>query len=83
MKAEIFARGPISCGMESTVKFSQYTKGIYSEAVQRPLLNHEVSIVGWGNEGSTEYWIVRNSWGTTWGESGFFKIQMHKNNLGI
>lgn len=30
-----------------------------------------------------EYWIGRNSWGTYWGESGFFRIRMHNHNLGI
>lgn len=30
-----------------------------------------------------EYWIGRNSWGTYWGEAGFFRIQMYSDNLGI
>jgi len=30
-----------------------------------------------------EYWVGRNSWGTYWGEYGFFRIAMHKDNLGI
>ena len=30
-----------------------------------------------------EYWIGRNSYGTHWGENGFFRIRMHRNNLGI
>jgi cathepsin X len=31
----------------------------------------------------TEYWIGRNSWGTYWGEYGFFRLKMHHDNLGI
>jgi cathepsin X len=48
-------------------------------------VNHEVSIIGWGKDPTTnvEYWTVRNSWGTYWGEEGYFRIQMHTDNLAI
>jgi len=48
MKAEIFARGPISCAMEATKKFETYTAGIFSEAKLILIPNHEVSVLGWG-----------------------------------
>eukprot|EP01068_Selenidium_serpulae_P002833 Selendium_serpulae@DN2702_c0_g1_i2.p1 len=51
--------------------------------------NHAVVVVGWGEEApekggeSIPYWIVRNSWGSTWGEKGYFKIRRGKNIGGI
>ena len=45
--------------------------------------NHEISIVGWGVDSGVEYWSVRNSWGTYFGEEGFFRINMHEDNLAI
>jgi len=84
MKAEIYARGPIGCAMQATPAFQAYAGGVYSEIQSDVTINHEVSIVGWGSNAlDGEYWIARNSWGTYWGETGFFRIKMYTNNLGI
>merc|ERR1711957_217942 len=48
------------------------------------LINHEISVVGYGKTYTgEEYWVGRNSWGTYWGEAGFFRMAMYEDNLGI
>jgi len=86
MKAELYANGPISCGIHATDNFElNYDGGIYTEDLGKFfLLNHEISVVGYGvSESGEEFWIGRNSWGTYWGDYGFFYMAMYENNLGI
>ncbi len=51
--------------------FMSYKGGVYHHVTGKQLGGHAVKIVGWGEN----FWIVANSWGTSWGEQGFFNIQ--------
>ena len=84
MKADL-QQGPISCGIQATDAFDKYDgTTIYQEDVGTPQLNHAIAVVGYGKtEDGQEYWIGRNSWGTYWGDWGFFYMNMYTNNLGI
>lgn len=83
MKAEIYARGPIACGVDAT-PLHEYTGGIMSDTKDQGI-NHIISVVGWGKDDASDksYWIVRNSWGEYWGENSYFRLELGKNELGI
>jgi len=69
--------------MATTDAFHKYTIGIFYDDTGDLEVSHEVSIVGYGEQNGVKYWRVRNSWGSHWGEDGFFKIVRGINNLAI
>jgi len=78
MKAEIYHRGPIACGIAATARLDNYAGGVYSEQTAEEI-NHIISVIGWGEDRDADgnalpFWIGRNSWGTAWGEQGWFRI---------
>ena len=83
MMKEIYARGPITCGIAVPNDLLDYKGGIYEDKTGDHGLCHAVSVVGWGEENGVKYWIVRNSWGTFWGENGWFRVVRGVDNLGI
>ena len=85
VKAEVFNNGPVACGIHVTEKFKNaYQGGVYQEFVSNPAApNHAVSVVGWGEENGVKFWKVRNSWGTSWGEEGYFRIVIGEGGLGL
>ena len=83
MMKEIYARGPITCTIADPEELMEYKGGIYRDTTGAKSLDHSISVVGWGEEDGQKYWIARNSWGTFWGEKGWFRIVRGENNLGI
>jgi cathepsin X len=60
-----------------------YTGGIYHDLTGDQSIVHDISVVGFGVEDGVKYWTVRNSWGTSWGDSGFFRVIRGINNIAI
>jgi cathepsin X len=86
MKSEIFANGPISCGIQASANLEDnYKEGIWRQYIKLPDLNHEIAVVGWDVDSVSgdEYWIVRNSWGTYWGNNGFFYLPIGDQSLNL
>lgn len=68
---------PIAVMMVATFNFQQYKSGIFScqpSEMDQSLINHGVQVVGYNATG--KYYIIKNSWGTTWGMDGFGYVDM-------
>jgi C1A family cysteine protease len=67
------AQGPTSVAIAANA-IMQYKDGVFSNAQCGTGLNHGVTLVGYDISVSTPYYIVRNSWGATWGEQGYIRM---------
>jgi cathepsin X len=80
---EVFRRGPVACSVDAE-PIDKYRGGVLTHGREPARTNHVVSIVGWGTTGSgLDYWVARNSWGESWGELGFFRVERGRNLLNI
>ncbi|XP_054458258.1 procathepsin L [Anoplopoma fimbria] len=78
--------GPITVAMDADhASFLFYSSGIYDEPQCNPNnLSHAVLLVGYGSEGGQDYWIIKNSWGSSWGEGGYMRmVRNGRNTCGI
>jgi C1A family cysteine protease len=63
--------------------FQMYQSGVLDSADCGTNLDHAVAAVGYGTEDGKDYYIVRNSWGPSWGDKGYIKIAAIDGGPGI
>ncbi|CAD5213839.1 unnamed protein product [Bursaphelenchus okinawaensis] len=84
MQQEIMTNGPIVfAAMEVYEDFLYYRGGVYQHMSGGYIGLHAVRVIGWGTQNNLPYWIVANSWGSQWGENGFFRILRGYNHCNI
>jgi len=80
IKNAMYNYGPIAAAVYVDSYFQAYDDGIFYETYSGSSVNHAIVLVGWNDSGG--YWILRNSWASSWGESGYMRIAYGANNVG-
>ncbi len=83
IKAAICKYGPVAASVNVTDAFQNYTNGVFNETPSNyanPTTNHAIVLCGWDDD--KHAWLLKNSWGTDWGEDGYMWIDYGTNNVG-
>jgi C1A family cysteine protease len=86
LKEAVALVGPVSIALDAETKlFQSYKSGVITSDSCGTTLDHGVLIVGYGEEDGIKYWLVKNSWGSSWGDDGYIKIERSEsiNDAGI
>jgi len=75
--------GPIAVCIDASENFQLYDSGVFNDDTCKSKynqLNHCVLAAGYGTDDDNDYWLVKNSWGTSWGEEGYIRMSRNKDN---
>jgi len=67
-------RGPVAVSVAASDMWSFYEHGIMDDCVKDAVVNHAVTLIGYGSLGDDGYWLIQNSWGGNWGEAGRMRV---------
>jgi len=83
LQKAVATEGPISVAIDAGHRsFQLYKTGVYKEPeCSSARLDHGVLAVGYGTDGSDDFWLVKNSWGTMWGMEGYIKMARNDRNM--
>ncbi|CAG4972964.1 unnamed protein product [Colias eurytheme] len=74
LKEAVASHGPLSIAICTDSQFHAYVGGVYRPSTPCMQYNHATLLVGYGNDGRDNYWLIKNSWGADWGEQGYIKL---------
>lgn len=75
IKTELYNNGPAEGAFTVYEDFFNYKSGVYYHVSGGVAGGHAIKVLGWGTENGLNYWLCANSWGPSWGLSGYFKIK--------
>jgi cathepsin C len=87
IRKELVEHGPVVMSFEPKEDFMYYKEGVYKSGPEKlhqewEQVDHAVLLMGYGMDKTTPYWTMQNSWGTDWGEDGYFRMQRGNDESG-
>lgn len=83
LTSAVATRGPVAIAINAGMRsFQHYQSGVYDDPECEDVMNHGVLAVGYGTYQPTgkDYFLVKNSWGTEWGDQGYIKMRRNRDN---
>ncbi|ALC42823.1 cer [Drosophila busckii] len=83
LQAAVAEKGPVAVTIYSSNAFNSYKSGVFFDNYCNSYgTNHLVTVVGYGTDSYYgDYWLIKNSWGTWWGEQGYMRMARNRNNM--
>jgi cathepsin L len=84
LRRALWQHGPLAIAIDASDMFQSYTSGVLNDTdCSQTYPNHAVLLVGYSGTtgGASDYWIVKNSWGPTWGEKGYIRFSANTSNI--
>jgi Papain family cysteine protease/ShK domain-like len=79
----VYTYGAVVSTVKASGPFELYSGGIFAGCNPGNDTDHAIAVVGWGTAGGVDYWLIKNSWGPSWGESGFIRLKRGVGMCGI
>ena len=79
----MYQHGAVLVAAAVNANFTRYRGGIFGGCYESDKVNQAVVVVGYGSENGLDYWLVKNSWGSSWGDEGYIKVQRGVGMCGI
>lgn len=88
IREELVKNGPLVVSFEPKEDFMYYKEGVYKSGAEKlhqewEQVDHAVLLIGYGEDQSQAYWSLQNSWGTDWGEDGYFRMARGIDESGV
>jgi len=75
LKTLVYQYGAVIAAVQAEGAFSEYSSGVFAGCDADTSIDHAITVVGYGTEDGVDYWLIKNSWGSDWGEDGYIKLK--------